>query len=639
MGGTVPDRSPRRAALPWALAGGAVVFALGLAIAYGGSLLLSLAVGVLVLAGLLWIGWRRTAAGTDVSRRTFLRGAGVAGLGLVAGGAGVGRVVQRATKPDPKPVVEAMARNVGSEVLTYLQRGYFPGRSGDLQLVLAPFNTSNYSFESLELTRKDPRSSHAMAWGYTERIPLVVHSPGLVPAGSRTERVTLADLAPSTAQLIGFRGFQAKDGRPLPGLPAEPATKPKLVVTFVIDGGGWNVLNQWPTAWPNLRRLMREGLSFRNAVMGSFPSVTACAHATIGTGSFPSHHGISGHNVRRDPGSAHSVKAYGEAGSADPGFIAIPTLAEEWSDETGNRAWVGEIGYQIWHLGMLGRGGRFGNRLPVAIYYDEDVRKEWRPQNPDLYRLPNGIPEEATLETYMKEYFGPVRGADLFRAAGRKACCSPPIVRFESDVIATTVDSEELGRHASTDLLYVNYKMPDYTGHVYNMLSIQEKIALQQVDHELGRLAGILESRFQPGEAVLIVTADHGQCPLVDVAGGVRLDPIQLAEDINNAFGRSVFPLLTADDVKPSEVYLDSRALSDGGATRDDIAAFLADYRYGDNVGPYISNDVVAHERRDDPEFAGVFSTDFLGSLDDAAIARLGPGNFAHADIGMPEPP
>jgi len=27
----------------------------------------------------------------------------------------------------------------------------------------------------------------------------------------------------------------------------------------VIDGGGWNVLRQWPDAWPNLKCLMREG--------------------------------------------------------------------------------------------------------------------------------------------------------------------------------------------------------------------------------------------------------------------------------------------------------------------------------------------------------------------------------------------
>ena len=103
------------------------------------------------------------------------------------------------------------------------------------------------------------------------------------------------------------------DGRILPGVP-RPPTPPKVVVTFVIDGGGWNVLGHWPDAWPNLRRLMAEGATYRNAIMGSFPAVTACAHATIGTGAFPRTHGITGHNVRW---KGRPSKAYGEPGHAD----------------------------------------------------------------------------------------------------------------------------------------------------------------------------------------------------------------------------------------------------------------------------------------------------------------------------------
>jgi hypothetical protein len=185
-----------------------------------------------------------------------------------------------------------------------------------------------------------------------------------------------------------------------------------------------------------------------------------------------------------------------------------------------------------------------------------------------------------------------------------------------------------------TDLLYINFKMPDYTGHVYNMLSIQEKIALQAVDRQLGRLVATLEERFAPGEFALLVTADHGQCPLVDVAGGVRLDPIQLADDINGGFGRSVWPLV--EDVRPSEVYIDRRALWDGGVTLDDIAAFLSSYRYGNNVGPYVPRDIVEHARLDQLEFAGVFSTDYIRKLEPSAAARFGAGTFDRADPGLP---
>jgi len=619
--------------LPWALAGGIAAFAIALGVAYAGSLILAPVAGVGLLAVVVWAGWRRTAASTDPSRRAFLKGTGLAGLGLVAGGAGAGRVLAREMRPNPGPVIRRMARGVGSEGMRYLRRGYFPGRSGDLQLVLAPFNTANYSFESMSLAQKDPRSSHAMGWGYTERVPLFLYAPGIATRPEdRLERVSLADLAPSAASLMGF-DFNARDGHPLPGLPIR-TTRPKVIVTFVIDGGGWNALSQWPTAWPTMRALMRKSLNFRNAVMGSFPSVTASAHATIGTGAFPSGHGISGHNLRY---RGKVTKAYGQAGHADPSFIVVPTLADAWNEHTGDQAWVGEIGYQIWHLGMLGRGGhRPLGRPPVAIYYDEDVRKRWEPQNPDLYRLPDGLPERTQLTAYMKQYFGPIRGAQIDAGAGHKACCSPPIIKYQGDVIERTFAREPIGQDDVTDLLYVNYKMPDYTGHVYNMLSIQEKIAIAAVDRQLSRLVTLLEQRFKPGEFALFVTADHGQCPLVDVMGGVRLDPIQLARDINDAFGRSVFALTSPDDVKPSEDYVDRLALWDAGVGLDDIAAWLADYRYGDNVGPYVPESVVSLQRENNPEFAGVFSTDFIRTLDERALAGFGPGRYPSADPGIP---
>ncbi len=507
-----------------------------------------------------------------------------------------------------------MAHDVGAGVMTLLRRGIFPGRSGDLQLILSPYGTANYPNESRALALRDPRSSHALAWGYTQRVPIVIHAPGIVSRpGDFTDPVTLADLAPTTARLIRFQGFDGADGSALPGVP-DPAVAPKVVVTFVIDGGGWNVLTHWPSACPNLARLMREGLTYRNAIVGSFPSVTASAHVTIGTGVFPWKHGISGHHVRE---GGHVVPAYGLPGEADPSFLLAPTLAERWSEHTNGRAWVGEIGYQIWHLGMIGRGG---GRPPggevVAMYWDE-ARSSWSPQNPDLYRMVEGTPPREALSRGLQSYFGPERGGQIDREGRKEVCCSPPIVRYQGDVVAAAFEREPIGTDEVTDLLYVNYKMPDYAGHVYNMLSVQERIALTAVDAELGRLRRILEARFRPGEFVLIVTADHGQCPLVDSAGGVRLDPIQLSGHLSGQFDRSLLWNLV-QDVKPSEAWIDHRALWDGGFTLEDLAAGLSRYRYEDNLGPYVAEDLIDRTRLRRAEFAGVFPVSFLTTLPSA---------------------
>jgi hypothetical protein len=615
-------RSSARVLVALTLACGLVT----LVVSYRSGLVAAAIAGVIVLTAVLVVARSRAAAADppDPERRRILGVMGLAGVGLVVGGAGVGRAVRRATRPDPTPAIEAMARDLGAEALELVRRAYHPSRSGDLQLLLTPGSTSNYAQESTSLLPRDPRSSHAMVWNYLERVPIAVYAPSIVEPSDNTDRVTLADLAPTAAHLMGFDGFEPADGVPLPGIP-RPATPPKVVVTFVIDGGGWNVLHQWPNAWPNLQRLMRAGAVYRNATMGSFPAVTACAHATIGTGAFPRTHGITGHNVRN---GRRPVKAYGEPGKADPSFILVPTLADRWTEETEGAAWVGEIGYQIWHVGMLGRGGRPLGDKPVAVYWDERKTGSWQSQNPERYRLPKVVPPLSALEQHQKAYADP--GIDdryqRFAPGLRSVCCTPPIIRYQGDLIEATLQSEDVGRHDATDLLFVNYKSPDYTGHVYNMLSLRERFALAATDEQLGRLADHLDANFAPGEFALIVTADHGQCPTVETMDGVRVDPIQLQEDIDREFGDTVFKIVTS--VAPSEVYLNHKALWDSGVRRDDIAAFLRDYRYRDNLGPYLKEDAIDWGHLDDRPFAAVLSTDFMATLADTDLSRYGEGIY-----------
>jgi hypothetical protein len=607
--------------------GGAVT----LVVAETVGLVTGLLTGVLVLATALLIA-RERAIGSgipDPSRRRLLGLACGAGLALVAAGGALGTAVRRRSRPDPRPSLEADATDLGAEYLELVVRAYHPERSGDLQLLVTPFSSSNYKEESRSLVPNDPRSSHAVVWMYAERMPIVLWSPNRIEPQDHVERVTLADLAPTTARLMGFDGFEAADGVPLPGV-ASPPEPPRVIVTFVIDGGGWNVLHRWPDAWPNLKRLMAEGATYRNAITGSFPAVTAAAHATIGTGAFPRTHGITGHNVRR---RGHPVKAWGDPGRVDPSFLLEPTLADRWTEHSQNEAWVGEIGYQVWHLGMLGRGGRPQGELPVGVFWHEEGGGGWKPHNPDLYRLPRSVPGLERLESLTAAYGSPPPSP--FDPMGRKAmCCSPPIVRYEGELIEATFDSEPIGDDDVTDLLYVNFKAPDYAGHVYNFEDPHQSDVLGAVDQEIGLLSELLEARF--GDSfVLIVTADHGQCPQIDPSGGVRIDPIQLGDDLRRKFGTTVFRLV--QNVAPSEVYLDRTALFDAGITAEDVAAFLAEYRYGENIGPYIPRAAIRRDRLDARTFAAVLPTSFIAELASADLSRFGETSYPDADpLGLP---
>jgi hypothetical protein len=629
--------SSRRSRLVIAITmlGGLVALVVGLA----GSALLGVVTGLVCLGvGLLATrSVQRMAAPTDPSRRRLLALAGILGAAAATGGAVLGRTVRRVTRPDPRPIQEAMARDLGAEYMELVARAYHPDRSGDLQLLVAPFNSANYPQESRTLVPRDPRTSHASPWMYLERVPLVVYGSGIGPSDS-SERISLADVAPTIAELIGFDDFLAlgREGRPVPGV-SRSVDPPEIVVTFVIDGGGWNVLQEFPDAWPNLRRLMREGANFRNAIHGSFPAVTASAHATIGTGAFPRTHGITGHNLRD---GRRARKAYGELGHANPGDILVSTLADEWSDATGDRAWIGELGYQVWHLGMIGYGGRSrrGDQRPVAVYWDEGGEpQDWRSQNDELYRMPEAMPPLDSFDTYRAGYvpnparnsaFDPVKPKNMH-------CCSTPVIRYQGDVVEATLSNEPVGSPDAAGLLFVNYKAPDYTGHVFGMFDPMTGDALRDVDEQLGRLVAQLDE-LHPDRYALVVTADHGQCPLPDESGGVRLDPIQLWDDLEREFGGGLFDLV--QNVVPSEVYLHDDVLWDAGATREDLAAFLRDYPYRRNIGPYVPRDAVEQELLDRQQFAAVFATTFLDTLADRDFSAFGPGIYPEAEIGIPAP-
>jgi hypothetical protein len=631
----VDDRWIRRALFLLALLGGT----LGLVVALTGTLRDAVRTGLVVAAvvAIATIAWTLIAppAGHDPSRRRFL-GLAAAGAGLVfgLGGALIGRALKRALLPDPAPIQQAMAEGLGSEYMELVQRAFHTDRSGDVQLVLGPGNSSNYATESLALRPRDPNTSHASLWMYLERVPLVVYAPGLVEPSDSEDRATLADIAPTIAELIRFDEWPSdRDGAALPLGPTTPDVErptPRVVVTFVIDGGGWNVLTTWPDAWPNLRRLMGEGANFRNAITGSFPAVTACAHATIGTGTFPRQHGITGHNIRTRDGVR---KAYGKAGIADPSDILVPTLADLYSERNGNRPWVGELGYQVWHLGMLGYGGptRGPDEKPVAVYWSEGSAA-WTPHNQELFRLPAAVPGIDRLEAHRAAFVPPAPSP--YDPQGSKAdCCTPPIVQYQGDLIESAFDSEPIGEGPEPSLLYINYKAPDYAGHMYNMEDPREATVLAEVDSQLGRLTAMLEDRFGSGGFALIVTADHGQCPLPDDVGGTRVDPIELKKDIEARFHGA--DLSVVEKVVPSEVYLRAEVLDELGITRGDVAAFLRDYRYDQNIGPYIHDDAIEHTLLGNPEFAAVFATEFLAGLADEDLAAYGETNYPDADDGI----
>ena len=510
----------------------------------------------------------------------------VAAVALV--GFGGGFFLLRALESEgPLPSFREQLCGLPQEWRERIARGQFPGHSGDISLLPK---------KPAYMASGAGGWSHSGPWEYLQKVPLVFYGPGLIEAGIEVARpVTLADVAPTFAALM--RGSFDSEGQRLPevadlsGADLEREA-PALVVTVVWDGGGWNALDQWPNAWPNLKRMIDEGTSYTNATVGSSPSVTPSTHTTLGTGVFPATHGISGIPIKDENGEVADAFLKGESGR----FLQSVGFAERWDELNDNKAKVAMIGYEPWHLGMIGVGAeRQSGDKDDAVWLDIETN-EWT-TNPDHYRLPSAIEKTGGLQADIEELDaadGKVDGAwrtrDILEQRDRWEE-TPAFIEYHTRALINLVKKEGYGRDDVTDLIFTNYKQIDRVAHYYSMSSAEVRDSVVATDAQLGRLTAFLDEEVGNGRYVVVVTADHGMQPDETTNDGFGINPTELENDIKAEFGDVL------RGIWPTEAFFFPEALEGRDVSVEDVARFIGDYRAEDNVT----------EKRDD---YGVFEPD-----------------------------
>src|SRR6478609_3842687 len=74
-------------------------------------------------------------------------------------------------------------------------------------------------------------------------------------------------------------------------------SRPKLVVGIVVDQMRWDYLYRYYNRYAangGFKRLINQGFSCENTFINYVPTVTACGHTCLYTGSVPAIHGIAG---------------------------------------------------------------------------------------------------------------------------------------------------------------------------------------------------------------------------------------------------------------------------------------------------------------------------------------------------------
>ena len=524
------------------------------------------------------------------------------------------------------PTLQEMAADLGAGPMTLLVRGHVPGTSGDIAIVPRPhrFMGSEWDLSTIDTETPDPETSHPNPWDYLVRVPLVFYGPGLVPSGREIDRPTdVTALAPTYASMLSVEGLEA-DSEPLPELAA--AGPPRVIATVVVDGGGWNVLQRHPAAWPEMRAMMEEGTVYSNALVGSVPSVTAPVHTNMGTGAYPRSHGVANNPV---------------LSSGDPGRIEVPTVSDLWGAQTDDRAVTAMVAYEDIHLGMLGHGAdRDGGDQDVAVMWGPQER--WRTSEP-FFRLPSYLdePGEPTLRAAEEElderdgledgtWFG-ITLSELRSSVYRTG--TPAFVRMTGDAISEVLVGEGVGADDITDLLWIELKSPDYTAHAWGMSHPAMADTMSEVDAQIGRLKRELEELVGPGGYIIAITADHGLQPLPNEVGGWQINAQELTADLVAEFGDVI------DKVTPTDIRLSNDALEDG-VDLEAIAGFIGTYTIGDNIPEGAEgSDRVSPARLDEKLFAGAFTSEFLQGLSSRDIAALGQGRYPEGDYEVTNTP
>jgi hypothetical protein len=479
------------------------------------------------------------------------------------------------TGPPPEPATGSLAEAacaIPHDQLVRVWRGTDPNRSGQIVFVPQEPNFVGSNFP------------HSGPWDYLQDVPLLWYGPGIIPAlGSVDRPVTLADVAPTQAALLGY-DFTAPDGIPLSEIRA-PDSPPPLIVTLVWDAGGRSVLDSYPNDWPVLKSLIDGGVWYEHASVGSSPSITPATHATIGTGAYPMHTGQTDAEFRVGPDLVR-------AGALGPSLLMEPTLADLYDRAMGNAPLVGVLASVTWHLNMASHGALWGGgdkdiavlRVPTAADNEGAEGTIWNLQgrNQPFYEFPDYVNDLPPLSAYTE---------DLDRADGaldgkwrdnsiqqsEDGWATPARIPYQERMVQEVVTREGFGGDDVPDLLFINSKAIDHISHIYSVNSPEMQDTLRWQDEALGQFVTFLNQQVGRGRWVLVVTADHGAQFDPKVSGAFQVTPGQLQADLEAAFpsstDRSVFQA-----VRTSQIYVNEDDLRASGYTFDQIAQFVLGY-------------------------------------------------------------
>lgn len=342
--------------------------------------------------------------------------------------------------------------------------------------------------------------------------------------------------------------------------------KPKIVVAIVIDQFRYDYLLRFRSEYNSgLARLLDKGAVFTDAHYPHNLTVTAVGHSTFLTGAPPSASGIIANEwYDRETGrSVTSVfdaktKLVGGVGSApgsSPRRMLVSTVGDEIKMQ-GAESKV--IGISIKDRGAILTAGHMADG---AYWYDPDSNRwvtssYYRKELPEWAKKLN---DEQTYQKFIGAQWLPLGAKNdsakpfctMVAGTETRFCGSLEATPWGNEMIEEfaerAIAGEQLGQHNGTDVLTVSFSSNDYVGHAVGPDDPAVHDISIRTDRLLGKFLDYIDRKVGAGNALVVLTADHGVAPVPEVnearkMPGGRLSDSRLAQKMTEALVKRFGP-------------------------------------------------------------------------------------------------
>lgn len=323
--------------------------------------------------------------------------------------------------------------------------------------------------------------------------------------------------------------------------------RPKLVVGIVVDQMRWDYLYRYYDRYaPNggFKRMLNQGATCENTLIPYTPTVTACGHSSIYSGSVAAVTGITGniwwdkYQMRpvycTEDRSVNTVGSNSALGKMSPKNLLVTTICDELRLATNFRSKV--IGVALKDRGGILPAGHSAN----AAYWYDNTNGKWITSTYYMNELPSWVntfndqklvdkyyeqgwklvdslskytQSTADEKAYEAKPFGPKFPYDMKNFIGKdygKIASTPMGNSFTNEFAKAAITNEQLGADNITDFLAVSFSSTDYIGHTFGPNSVEAEDGLIRLDKEIGLLLDFLDSKVGEGQYLVFLSADHG---------------------------------------------------------------------------------------------------------------------------------